>query len=89
MGHNGNLGAVACLAGNRLDFHNAVMNFRYFQLKQTLDQTRMGAGQQNLRAVHALANLYDIDLDALTLGQNLARYLLALGQCGFNLFCPR
>ena len=49
MRNNSDLGAVACLTCDGLDLDDTGVDFRYLQLKQTLNQTRVGAGNNDLR----------------------------------------
>ena len=60
--NNSDLGAVACLTRDGLDLDDTGVNFRYLQLKQTLNQPRVGAGNNDLRAAGAAANLDEASL---------------------------
>lgn len=62
MGHNRNLRSGAGLAGNGFDFYGAVENFRHFLFKQAADKIRVRAGDDGLRALFGLLNIYNVDL---------------------------
>ena len=76
-GINSHLRAAAGLAGDGADLHRAVENFRHFQLKQALDQPRVRAGNEHLRAAAAAAHFHQIHLQHLPLVVFLAHHLLA------------
>lgn len=78
--NNSDLGAVACLTRDGLDLDDTGVDLRHLQLKQTLNQTRVGAGNNDLRAAGAAANLDEVNLQALTLSQDLTAHLLGSGQ---------
>ena len=82
---NGDLGAVACLTCDGLDLDHAGMDLRYLELEQALDQTRMGAGNDDLHAARAAANLDEVNLDVLTLDERLAADLLRSRKDGLAL----
>ena len=48
--NNGDLGAVACLTSDGLNLDDAGMDLRYLELEQSLNQTRVGAGNDDLHA---------------------------------------
>ena len=80
VGPHGDLGAVAWFAGTGLDLHDAVGNFGDLELEEALDQTRVGAADDDLRALGRLADLDDVCLDAGIRVGAFERHLLGLGQ---------
>ena len=70
------LRAGARLAGDGANFDRAVVNFGHFELEKTLDQTRVCAGDHDVRAAGLAAHVDKVDLDALTLDQLFALDLL-------------
>ena len=52
------------------------MDLRYLELEQALDQTRMGAGNDDLHAAGAAADLDEVNLYVLTLDERFAADLL-------------
>ena len=61
------------------------MDLRHLELEQALDQTRMGAGNDDLHAARAAANLDEVNLDVLTLDERLAADLLRSRKDGLAL----
>ena len=60
-----NLRTGTSFPDNGLDFHSAAVNFRYFQFKQTLQQTRMGAGKDDFRSLGCLTYFQYVALNLL------------------------
>jgi hypothetical protein len=56
---------VPGLAGAGLDLDDAVGDLGHLELEQTLDEARVGAADDDLRALGGLAHLDDVGLDAL------------------------
>ena len=87
------LRAAARLTGDGLNLHDAALNLRNLQLKQTLDQPRMDAGYADLRTVlcartsqTAVGNdLQHIDLETLARRIDVRRHLLSRLQNTFRL----
>ena len=71
---------MAWFAGTGLDLHDAVGDFGDLELEETLDQTRVGAADDDLRALGRLADLDDVRLDAGVRVGAFERHLLGLGQ---------
>jgi hypothetical protein len=81
------LRAGARLAGDGTDLDRAVVDLGHFKLEKTLDETRMRAGNHDLRASRLAAHVDKVDLDALTLDERLTLDLLAgekNGVCRFR-----
>ena len=85
MGHNGDLRSGAGLAGNGFDFYGAVENFRHFLFKQAADKIRVRAGDDGLRALFGLLNVYNVDLYVVAFLDVFGTDLLSLRQNGFCL----
>lgn len=85
MGHNGDLRSGAGLAGNGFDFYGAVENFRHFLFKQAADKIRVRAGDDGLRALFGLLNVYNVDLYVVAFLDVFGADLLSLRQNGFCL----
>ena len=62
------------------------MDLGHFQLKQPLDQSRMGAGNDHLRAFDAPAHFHQIDLQPLAFPDGLVLHLLGRREDGLGLF---
>ncbi len=56
---DGDLGARARIAGNRLDLDDAVVDFRHFHGEELDHELRMGARQEDLRAALFAAHVVD------------------------------
>ena len=84
-GVDGDLRAGAGLTRDGADLHGAGADLRDLQLKQALDERRMRAGDHDLRAAAAAADLDDIDADHVALDEMLRLDLLADGQQGVGL----
>ena len=78
--HDGDLGALAGLAGDGADDDGAVVDFGHFGLEQLLHQLRRGAGDDHLRALGGAVDAQQDDAHALADGELLQARLLALGQ---------
>ena len=77
---DGDLGAVPWLAGTGLDLDDAIGDLGNFQLEQPLDETRVGAADDDLGTFGGLANLDDVRLDAVAWNRPLEGHLLCLGK---------
>src|SRR5581483_34574 len=82
---DGDLRAVAGLAGDAADLDEPVGDLRHFQLEQRLDELRVAAGEDHLRPLRTGAHLRDHGLDARALLVALAVDLLGARQQGLNL----
>src|SRR6266536_2005297 len=77
---DGDLRAVAGLAGDAADDDEPVGDLRHLELEERLDQLRIAAGEDHLRALRARADLRDDGLDARALLVALAVDLLGARQ---------
>src|SRR5262249_38891283 len=77
---DGDLGAIAGLAGDRLDLDGVVCDLGDFRFEQAANEVRVAARQDYLDSVAGLADLHDHGLDALVDVVRLAGDLLAAGQ---------
>src|SRR6185437_2200790 len=84
-GHDGDLGALAGLAGDGADDDGAVVNFRHFGLKERLHQRRSSARDDDLRSLGGAIHSQQHHPQALANGELLEARLLALGHAGFGL----
>ena len=80
VGPDRDLGAVPGLAGAGLDLDDAVGDLGHLELEEPLDETRVGAADDDLRALRRLADLDDVGLQAAVGLGTLVRHLLGLGQ---------
>ena len=80
VGPHGDLGAVPGLAGAGLDLDDAVGDLGHLELEEALDEARMGAAHDDLRALGGLADLDDVGLDPAAGLGTLVGDLLGLGQ---------
>ena len=76
---DGDLGALARLAGDTLDLHLAVVDLRHFELQQATQQVAMVAADDDLRAAAGAAHFQDVDANLVVGAVALALHLLALG----------
>ncbi len=83
-GHDGDLGALAGLAGDGPDGDGAVVDLGDFGLEEILDEDRRGAGDDDLRTFCGAVDAEENDADALAYGELLEAGLLALGHAGFG-----
>ena len=72
----GQLRPGASLPGRGLDLDETGFDLGNVQFKQPLDQTRMGPGDDDLRAAVCAVHLDDIDSDEVTFPEDLAVDLL-------------
>ena len=79
------LGPETRLPGDALDFNRAVVDFRHLELEQLDDKVRVGAGQDDFRAVRAFLDRLDVAADPLAHLVFLGRHALAVGQQGLVL----
>ena len=79
LGIDSHLGSRACLSGNALDLNRAVLDLRYLQFEQALDQTRVGSGKEHLRSLVGLFDIHDVDLESVVDLIAFARHLLVRG----------
>ena len=70
---DGDLGAAAGIAGDRLDLDDAVVDLRHFLREQLGHELRMGARQEDLRAALLAADVVDVGADAVAVAEGLAR----------------
>ena len=84
-GHDGDLGALAGLAGDGANGDGAVVDLGDFALEEVLDETGRGAGDDDLRALGGAVDAQKDDTDTLADGELLEAGLLALGHAGFGL----
>src|SRR6187551_1101929 len=77
---DGDLRAVARLAGHAADLHEPVGDLRHLELEERLDQLRRAAREDHLRTLRARANLDDHGLDPRALLVALAVDLLGARQ---------
>ena len=77
---DGDLGAVTRFTGAGLDLDDAVGDLGHFEFEQALDQARVRARHDDLRALRRAADLDDVRLLAVALGGTLERHLLGLRQ---------
>ena len=83
-GRDGDLRAVAGLAGDLLDLDGPVLDLGDLLLEQGPDEVRVAAAQDDLDAVALLADVHDDGLDPVVDVVRLARDLLAAGQDGLD-----
>ena len=81
---DGDLGAVAGLAGDGADLDHALGDFRDFLLEEALHQVRLGAAEDDLDAAARLADLVDGRPHALVGVVRFAGDLLAAGEDGLD-----
>ena len=70
---DGDLGAAAGIAGDRLHLDDAVVDLRHFLGEQLGHELRMGARQEDLRAALLAAHVVDVGADAVAIAEGLAR----------------
>ena len=70
---DGDLGARAGIAGDRLHLDDAVVDFRHFLGEELGHELRMGARQENLRAALLAADVVDVGADAVAVAEVFAR----------------
>ena len=70
---DGDLGAAAGIAGDRLHLDDAVVDLRHFLREQLRHELRVGAGQEDLRPALLAADVVDIGADAVAVAEGLAR----------------
>ena len=80
LDQHGHLRAVAGLAGAGLDLDDAVADLGHLQLEQALDEARVGAGHDDLRALGRAPDLDDVRLQPGAGLGPLEGHLLGLGQ---------
>ena len=80
VGPHGDLGAVARLAGRRLDLDHARGDLGHLELEEPLDQTGVGPADHDLGTLGGLADLDDVGLQAGPVLVALVGDLLGLGQ---------
>ena len=85
VGPHRDLRAVAGLARDAADLHDAVLDLGHLHLEQPLQQPRVGAADDDLRALHATTNLGDVGLQTLAVAVGLGGHLLGLRQQGLDL----
>ena len=73
LGDDGDLGAAAGIAGDRLDLDDAVVDFRHFLREQLRHELRAGARKEDLRAARLAADVVDVGADAVAVAHVLAR----------------
>src|SRR5437667_465353 len=73
------LGAAARLAGGGADLHDLLLDLRHFELEQRLDEQRIGARQNQARALRRLLDPLEHRPDRVALVEVLAVILLAVG----------
>ena len=78
MRADGDLGAVAGLAGDGLDLDGAVVDFGDFRFEQAAHEVRMAAAQDDLDALAGLADVEDDGLDAFA---DVVRFAGDLSRC--------
>ncbi len=88
QGLDGDLGALARLAGDALDLHLAVVDFRYFEFQQAAQQVAVVAADDDLGAAAGAAHFQHVDANLVVGAVALALHLLALGQHGFGAAQP-
>ena len=71
--NDGDLGAAAGVAGDRLDLDDAVVDFRHFLREQLRHELGPGAGEEYLRAARLAADVVDVGADAIAVANVLAR----------------
>src|ERR1035441_6545945 len=76
------LGPEPRFAGDAFDLNSAIVDFGYFQLKQLDHETRVGAGQDDFRAVGAVFHRLDKATNPLAYLVFLGWHTLAVGQQG-------
>src|SRR4029077_18832921 len=67
------LGARTGVTGNRLDFDDAVINFRHFLREHFSGELRVRARQENLRSARFAPDVVDIGADAVAVAEHFAR----------------
>ncbi len=81
IGPDGDLGAMSGFTGAGLEFDDAVRDLGHFEFEQPLDETGVGAADNDLGALRRLTNLDDVGLEARArLRPRADRHLLCLGQ---------
>ena len=73
VGDDGDLGARAGIAGDRLDFDDAVVNLRHFLREQLGGELRMRAREEDLRSARLAPHVVDIGADAVAGAEHFAR----------------
>src|SRR5690606_25402826 len=73
VGDDGDLGARAGIAGDRLELDDTVVDFRYFHGEQLHHELRMGTRQEDPRAALFAPDVIDIGADAVAVAHGLAR----------------
>ena len=82
-GH-GDLGAMASLAGDVLDFHLPIVDLGDFIFQQPPQHIAMPPTDDNLRAAAAPLDFHDIDADLLMGAVTFTRNLLRANQISFR-----
>src|SRR5690606_9884054 len=81
--HNRDLGAGTRIAGNRLDFDDAVVDFRHFHGEKLRHEGRMGARQENLRTALFAAHVVNIGANAVAITESFTRDQFVTTHDGF------
>src|SRR5690606_18853297 len=77
------LGAGTRIAGNRLDFDDAVVNFRHFHGEKLRHEGRMGTRQENLRTALFATHVVDIGANAIAVTESFTRDQFVTTHDGF------
>src|SRR6266516_912011 len=87
-GRDGDLGPAPRLAGGGADFHDALLDLRHLELEERLHKQRVGARQDQARALGRLLDALQHRADRVALMEVLAVILLAVGddRLGFTEF---
>lgn len=81
--HDRDLGTGTRIAGHRLDFDDAVVDFRNFHGEELRHEGRMGARQENLRTALFAAHVVDIGTNAVAVTERFARDQFIAAHDGF------
>ena len=84
LGDDGDLGAAARIAGDRLDLDDAVVDLRHFLREQLRHELGPGARQEDLRAARLAAHVVDVGADAVAVAHVLARDHLVAADDAFG-----
>src|SRR5690606_27774219 len=77
------LGAGTRIAGDRLDFDDAIVDFRHFHGEELRHEGRMGTRQENLRTALFAAHVVDIGANAVTVTERFTRDQFIAAYDGF------